>query len=429
MTTFMIPACNMGALSERLEKLNRRAAKLSMASIQTRVLGMVQAQYGADGRLRSPTKYEVEVTGLAPKLPGWEFVGTLEHTPAGNVMRILPGRVVPESYRTAPPACDHCKTSRRRKDTYLVRSDAGELKQVARSCIRDFLGHVSPEHIAWLATLLRDFDRLQGETGSGGGKLTFAVQDIVELAAASVRQFGWVSRAASQAYTEKSEGRGQLRATVDRVWFELDPSPEARKQRDKLGPADLICVTPEDRKLADVALTWARTLTPTDDYLHNLKVIAHKPYVEFRGRDGGLLASLVSAYQREVLKQVQERDSRAARAFLGALSNYQGQVGARADWTLTLRKRIILGGNDFGTHADAALYLYCFADATGNEFTWVTAKTGQSVVKHSRTTVIPFVEGRRYTVRGTVKEHREYRGVKQTSLTRCALTELAKEAA
>ncbi len=47
-------------------------------------------------------------------------------------------------------------------------------------------------------------------------------------------------------------------------------------------------------------------------------------------------------------------------------------------------------------------------DAAGNVFVWITSSTR-----------VRFDEGESYWIRGTIKDHKVYKNVKQTVLTRC----------
>lgn len=58
-------------------------------------------------------------------------------------------------------------------------------------------------------------------------------------------------------------------------------------------------------------------------------------------------------------------------------------------------------------------YLYKFTDEQGNIFTW---KTGKWVSDTDEIT-----EDLRVNLKGTVKAHSEYKGEKQTELTRCSI--------
>lgn len=86
------------------------------------------------------------------------------------------------------------------------------------------------------------------------------------------------------------------------------------------------------------------------------------------------------------------------------ISEYQGKVGDRLDLVLTIESAISLDGY-YGPST-----LYTMRDEEKNIFIWITASTK-----------IKLEEQENYHLKGTVKEHKFYKGKKQTILTRCAL--------
>lgn len=80
-------------------------------------------------------------------------------------------------------------------------------------------------------------------------------------------------------------------------------------------------------------------------------------------------------------------------------SEYIGQIGERLEMTLTVEKAVVLEGEHPST-------LHVMRDECGNCFVWTTAAKNWAV-------------GSTHHIRGTVKEHRTYKGEKQTVLTRC----------
>ena len=82
-------------------------------------------------------------------------------------------------------------------------------------------------------------------------------------------------------------------------------------------------------------------------------------------------------------------------------SEYIGEVGQRIEVQLTVKKAINLDGY-YG-----ASTMHIMEDENGNVFVWTTSAKS-------------WEEGSSRLVRGTIKEHRVYKNVKQTVLTRCA---------
>ena len=88
-------------------------------------------------------------------------------------------------------------------------------------------------------------------------------------------------------------------------------------------------------------------------------------------------------------------------------SEYVGNVGDKVEKVLTFKQEFTF--ETHFTYYGELNFIYKFADENGNTFTW---KTGKS---------LDLEEGKEYTVKGTIKEHSEYKGDKQTVLTRCKI--------
>ena len=82
-------------------------------------------------------------------------------------------------------------------------------------------------------------------------------------------------------------------------------------------------------------------------------------------------------------------------------SEFQGEIGDRIERKMILTAAIELGETQFGSQR-----LYCFEDAEKNQYAW---KTGVSK---------DWEIGNEVSLKGTVKEHEIYKGVKRTVLTR-----------
>ena len=399
---YLIPNANLGELNSKLEKLNKRAAKLGCEPVVTKVLGVVPRiiKEGLDSYVR--TYYEIQITGAAPKLPGsWQFLGTLEHTPAGNILRAVPGQEIPETYRNAPAQCDHCQKIRRRIDIYVVRNEAGEFKQVGHQCVRDYLGHVDPKQFAMLAEYLRTFEEASGDEGGGGwgGKPMATPLDFLTVAAACVLRWGYMSR---QALNNGYMGENKI-ATSSRAWSYLFPPPDTKKDEDykefrRNG------LTEKARELAEATLEWAKHLTGSP-FNQNVAITAQLELIDHSHI--GILAWAVYGYQKEQGKiQMRERLKKE-----GAKSKHFGEIEKRADYELTITD-IRSFASDY--YRDG-VKLVRMVDASGNIALWWTGsadKTGSLKI------------GSTYKVRATVKRHDFYKDTAQTVLSRCVMDEV-----
>lgn len=160
---------NITGLVARLEKLNRRAVRIGATPITWTVAGEEFEEVAGKPGLKHRLVI-LDVVGETPKFNGWMFVGTLNHTEEGNIIRAIPGAEIPVQYRDRRPVCDHCKANRIRRDTYIVRHDDGTHKQVGSNCLHDFLGHADPAKLAaWAELVLGAFDMCASATGGKSG--------------------------------------------------------------------------------------------------------------------------------------------------------------------------------------------------------------------------------------------------------------------
>jgi hypothetical protein len=90
------------------------------------------------------------------------------------------------------------------------------------------------------------------------------------------------------------------------------------------------------------------------------------------------------------------------------VSSYIGNVGDKIDMIVTL-DHVAYWENKFRAWEHNLTYLYNFIDENGNVLVWQTSKG------------LGIENGAKVKVTGTIKEHNEYKEVKQTVLTRCKI--------
>ena len=92
----------------------------------------------------------------------------------------------------------------------------------------------------------------------------------------------------------------------------------------------------------------------------------------------------------------------------GQLSNHVGQVGDRITIEVDSVKCITSWKSCFNGYSNTTTYVWKITDKEGNVFTWKTSTWLNEEVPPK-------------TIKGTVKEHKVFREVKQTEITRCKL--------
>jgi hypothetical protein len=409
---YRIPEVNFPAVSAKIEKLNNRARRLGMNPIVVSEIGedfaperkRISDPFGGPTEVQEITVRFVKVTvvGQIPRIDGWTFAATIQHEDGGNLLRTCPGfdTLLPLHYRQADTQCEHCAKDRRRNDTYvLFNVETGAWKQVGRSCLADFLRTTSPQGVAEWAEIIAALDSeisvYEDDDFSAGDregrKLYFGVQRLLGQVRCIVRQDGWCSR------TEARNSFVPKLATVDHafLWF-------ASKFVGQQSPAVRAKYTPteEDETEATAAIAWAQTL-PADvanDYLWNIRVVAHKEFVDVRG--AGLAGSIISAYnkhlERELAKKYESLNP----------SEYFGTPKAREPFRLT-----VVGIRELDREYGLTTMIRFKQEATNNTaIWWASGKPGFELDLDQT-----------YTLTATVKKHDLYRGEqKQTVLTRVA---------
>lgn len=108
-------------------------------------------------------------------------------------------------------------------------------------------------------------------------------------------------------------------------------------------------------------------------------------------------------------------------------SEWQFQPKERVDLDLTLVNDYEYEGMGYSYYDDGTRHLYTFRDDDGNCYVWKTANTVtvETVDEHD-TVHFTYAEiGSKVTMRATVKEHSEYKGTKQTVITRPTIKAIA----
>jgi hypothetical protein len=380
---------DLPVMEKKLEKLNRRAAKLKMPPVELKVLGKrVARERGEDGRPYDVERAQVELVGAAPKLKGWTFVARIVHGEGGNMIMGVPDEETPTKYRTAPPACDHCRSNRNRKDTFVVRGDSGEHKQIGTNCLRDFLGTEDPAaYVLYFSELKSLVDDMDGGLEERGGRRSAEVEtvDFLATSIAVARKLGFVSRRAAD-----ERNLPTTSSQVMRYFF--SDAEEFKKEVDSAR-------RPDDRERAEKMIAWARSLKDAgeegvEQYLWNLSVAAEGLTVD--SRSAGLMASLPSAYDRAMGVS----SSRPAKEAPPAPTL---KAGDKFEGVLTVEK-VRSWSTDYGVTT-----LHVMKDDEGRSYKWKASKESLD-------------EGSRVRIKGSVKAvepDRYNNNIPTVELTRC----------
>lgn len=382
---------NMERLKKKLNAIASKCAKYGCEFVFNEVGEEYRERTGDDGEKFNVRYVIVEAEGIA-RVNGWRFAATLEHTEKGNIIKKVDDSIeVPERYYSCEPVCEHCKTRRSRKDTFIVfNEETGEFKQVGKRCLCDFTNGLSAEAVA---RYLSWFDELvQGEEPySGGyGPRYYETDDLLRYYAETIRKFGYVK--AGEAESTRDRGFAFFLAR------ERGNCLSEKRRRELNEEMDAVLFDPESVEVTQMvadALAWLKEQEPDGNYMHNLKTICSMEYV--KGAHTGFLCSLFPTWNRELEKE----EKRRREAESAAASEYVGEIGKRMKFKIADASCLTSWETMYGM-----TWLWKFVDEAGNVLIWKSSNWLDPEKKIVELT-------------GTVKEHSEYGGVKQTVVTRC----------
>ena len=406
-SNYRVPETNLETLKARLAKLAKRCLHIG---VQVPVITVGPFE---EVRCKKTDEFEGLVDMVVryypvtldaperPKIDGWEFVAVIAPVSdekgnfLGNVLRAVPGTdaVIPQEYRAATNNCDHCHTVRRRNDTFVIRHiEDNTFKQVGRNCLANFLGLTNPHALAELAQIIIDAADLCGMAegdnfGGGFGEgARIALDDVLAIAAAAIRLYGWKSNAVAKEFNSTSTS---MRVNT---WIF-----GTKKDRDEYEFP--LIPTEADTQLAQETTDWLNALSmpETDnDYVYNLSLLAKS--VSVTAKNFGLAVSAINAYSR-----AKEREIRRNKMIESdAASQHIGQPSERLDFEATVVFTTTFE-NDFGvTH-------------------FYKMKQGDNVLVYFSSRDLEWNQGDTVKFKATVKKHDVRDSIKQTVVTRATL--------
>lgn len=397
MARYFVYEGNMEKLEKKLKTIENKCAKYDVY-FRFEIVGHEFREIKDENKNVITVKYiEVEVEGNL-RHENWEFIGTIDHHRIGNIIRQFNTSVeVPDRYRHTDPICEHCNTRRSRKFTYLVHNtETDEWKQVGRSCLKEFTKGLDAEAAAYMEQWFHNLEDADGCFTGISYDPRYSLKDILCYAKECVTKFGYVST------SDEDVQYGDKHSTKEQTWkfyraLELGGmfTEADRKEAEYYG---IDAMTDENKQYVDDAIAWIRSNTEEDGYMFNLRVACDEDYIPFRNL--GLAVSLMPTYYRHLKNLEYEEKKKKAAELESQSSQYQGTKGQRLTVKIESAECVCSFDGFYGM-----TYMYKFIDAAGNIYMW---STGKSLETDKITSIT-----------GTVKNHDEYRGVKQTHLTRC----------
>ena len=235
----------------------------------------------------------------------------------------------------------------------------------------------------------------------GHGEHYHETAEVLAYAAEVIRKFGYVKTEDSNS----TKARTMDFLMVNKGLTKWMPEPQIEQIKRDMAKVSFNPDSTEAKEMVNAALEWISAQEASNDYMHNLKTVCSLKYSAWNRI--GILVSLFPTFNRDLEVQAKKAEAEAKARAESQTSNHIGKIGDRIQVSVQSVKCLTSWENTF-SYYPTTTYLYKIVDQEGNVFTWKTSTFIDEDNLHQMIT-------------GTVKEHNEFRGVKQTALTRCKI--------
>lgn len=315
------------------------------------------------------------VVGMVEKINGEEYVNVYDN----NI-------VTYKELENNDFRCEHCGTNRRRNKVYvLYNEEDGSKIQIGSTCIDDYLNNQNAlkiiSNLDAIRKLWQTYTYDENDLGWDGGvgfkyTLAFETETYIAHLVDSIKENGFKIYKRDYMST-----KGTTYADViHRCMEQHTPTKEAKELANKIKKHFVELYNSDSYK---------------NDFTNKLCYIVNRDYII--EKDFNTATYILDSYKDD------ERKKKAKENKNNITSKWVGEVGNKIENTLKLERSFTTEGF-YGT-----TYIYNFIDEEGNKYTWFSSKN------------MKLEEGNEYKVNGTVKKHQEYKGEKQTVITRCKI--------
>lgn len=283
---------------------------------------------------------------------------------------------VPKEYWEHTSHCDHCGTDRNRKKFLILKNiSTGEIVQIGMSCVKDYLDTVETD----LNSLMKWMDEVDNAAGFDYqdfipmlGNKYYDVKKFLMIAHDIIKENGYISTSNAIEYKKDS-----TKTECARIYLK-----EAFKYEN-------------NEEIVEDMIAWWINKEEQTPFWNNVTAILKDGYA--KDTELGYIAFLPNAYAKYL---------EYSKKFTYADKFADVVIGDKIEVSVTLK-----GKTSFATMYGMNVY-YQFMDDNGICYVWKTSP---------KEALEELDEGTKITIKGTVKEFREYKGTKQTVLTRCKI--------
>lgn len=412
---------NLSIFNEKLADLNKKFAKKNLPLINC---SMEKTEmYHVDEWSKEKTPYTMYVATLSSdfnqtNLSGIdvEFEGVVSLVEGNENDKIYTFKNINYSSLLANCSCDKCHKKIGR-NKYLVFSKKevetrDDLVVLGTSCAKDYFPFSVESYFGYLESAFEELGSYDEFSGSFGG----CASHYHTLSAIYYATLACSDNL--KCYEKEGVTKGNVlgwlnNLKMDKYTYYRDAYP-----------------MPSNPIPFEDVISWVKDMYDTDEFVSDFHTNArsvffktlddgtremrHEIHEKYMGIAVYAMFSAKQNHDKMVAKKIAEEE----RAKANAEVEYYGAVGDKFELTLTFDKSFSFEG------AYGFTYIHLFHDDENHLFKW-SSSNGTYKVEYDKTADFGGVEycefevGHKYLMKGTVKAHNEYKGVKQTVITRC----------
>lgn len=395
-TIKQIPAHHVPEMTVKLEKLGRRAEKLGLGVS----FFSVSERYVAKVRGLRQVFVDVTVNMPVPKLDGYEFVAYGERTTDKDVVwSVAENTSIPAWFSNDNDGeCDHCGHDRDRRYLAIFRSTETQiLRQVGKSCMRDFTGIDNAEKMVEFFRYIDEIrkEREEREPADGAFAERFhSLETLSMFTLACVDRWGWIPK-------RSHDWENGIVATAMQVFNMMYPAPcdlkESKEIRQYLDDNEESL----ERRVRAACEAWESDDAETQ-YVFNLQSLIRGGIVSRRHE--GLAISMAPVHEQKLAKLKSQALNPTENA------GHFGEIKKRERGIrLTVTRVGPIQYGDFGAYAYVDL-----VTENGHVISWANGKPETDNMQIGDKIIADF----------TPQAHNEFKGVSQTRVNRLAIKEL-----
>ena len=338
----------------------------------------------------------IEVDGKAV-INDYELIAITDFTENGNIIHALNDNEVPTRFRTTENYCEHCNSRRKRKQLFILKNiNTNEYKQVGKSCVKLYTDGVDATRYLEMMEcyhLLEEYNDMipNNYMEYTNYKPMIKVEDVLNATIVFNEKIGYLSANGYNDVTTKYLVRCLLRKEIEYI---------NRLLKGRFGvEIDEDDIDKDRAELINNIIEYYSDLEDNSDFIHNVKTLLKNKYIE--SNMVGYICYLPKGYER-AMNKVEEQKMKQN---INDSADYFGEVGKRYKGIKVDNiKELTNYMTDYGI---TTIYEII---SNGNIFIWKSSKSfDNDFLKTVKTMDM------------TIKNHSEYKGIKQNNVTRCKL--------